>query len=84
VTRLMPLTPFTGRSLFRRPFNAWETKMLFALFLIVTSSMGMTTTLVGNFKDRTACEDAANTTTTVIGSNATIGFVTVCIAAPAP
>jgi hypothetical protein len=30
--------------------------MLFALFLIVTSGTGLTTTLVGNFADRAACE----------------------------
>ena len=53
--------------------------MLFALFLIVTSSAGMTTTVVGHFKDRAACEVAAKTVTIVIRENATIGFVTMCI-----
>ena len=40
--------------------------MLFALFLIVTSGTGLTTTLVGNFADRAACENAAKATTVVI------------------
>jgi predicted transcriptional regulator YheO len=55
--------------------------MLFALFLIVTSSTGMTTTHVGNYKDRAACEAAAKSVTIVIRDNATIGFVTMCIEA---
>jgi hypothetical protein len=57
--------------------------MLFALFLIVTSGTGLTTTHVGNFKDRTSCEAAAKSTTIVIKDAATIGFVTICIEAPA-
>ena len=58
--------------------------MLFALFLIVTSGTGLTTTWVGNFPDRAGCENAAKATTVVIGNNATIGFVTICIGAPPP
>jgi hypothetical protein len=62
-------------------FLILEVAMLFALFLIVTSSTGMTTTHVGNYKDRAACEAAAKSVTIVIRDNATIGFVTMCIAA---
>jgi hypothetical protein len=56
--------------------------MLFALFLIVTSGPALTTTHVGNFKDRASCEAAAKSTTVVIKDAATIGFVTMCIEAP--
>jgi hypothetical protein len=57
--------------------------MLFALYLIVTSGPGLTTTHVGNFKDRASCEAAAKSTTVVIKDAATIGFVTICVGAPA-
>jgi hypothetical protein len=43
----------------------------------------MTTTHVGNFKDRASCEAAAKSTTIVIKDAATIGFVTICVEAPA-
>lgn len=78
------MTPWAERSLLLRPFTLREQVMLFALFLIVTSGTGLTTTLVGNFADRAACENAAKATTVVIGNNATIGFVTICIGAPPP
>jgi hypothetical protein len=84
--------PFTPAAILqgRRPaiYCAWladarRWNMLFALFLIVTSGSGLTTTLVGNFKDRAACEAAAKSTTVVIKDAANIGFVTICIEAPA-
>jgi len=49
----------------------------------VTSGTGLTTTHVGNFKDRSSCEVAAKSTTIVIRDAATIGCVTMCIEAPA-
>jgi hypothetical protein len=58
--------------------------MLFALFLIVTSGPAMTTTHVGNFKDRPSCEAAAKSTTIVIKASDNVGFVTICMQAPTP
>jgi hypothetical protein len=58
--------------------------MLFALFLIVTSGPAMTTTHVGNFKDRASCEAAAKSTTIVIKASENVGFVTICMQAPTP
>jgi hypothetical protein len=58
--------------------------MLFALYLIVTSGQAMTTTHVGNFKDRAACEAAAKSTTIVIKAADNVGFVTICMETPTP